>query len=428
MAFAGSDNAFGAGIGPGLLSQNNTDMVYSGHKFFASSQGNDNNPPNYFADPDGIVRRGMGAFVGSGTALSPTSNNNGGFHGLPVVETTVGLPMARIYSWASTKTSPMPGGSPPGVRTITAYVRPASATSTPQNLSQAQSRPYFLHRPFYSVAELGYVFSDTPWRNLDFSTAESGNTALLDVFCINDADNTEGLVAGKVNLNTRQVPVLQAILAGAYIDPVQPASTTNVTAQIQGDVAANSTAKQLAVALVTRTQTVDPLRNVAELVGKWKTSRAILSISGTKNNPPPLASPYFDGKRSYSGFSGGDWPATISAGVRKPQVTSPAVDVYSAYMGDPKFPPNPTSLNGARESMTNIQRFREAPIRALAGAGQTRIWNLMIDIIAQTGRFPAGAAGLEKFAVDGEQRLWVHVAIDRLTGKVIDKQIEVVRE
>jgi hypothetical protein len=27
--------------------------------------------------------------------------------------------------------------------------------------------------------------------------------------------------------------------------------------------------------------------------------------------------------------------------------------------------------------------------------------------------------------VEGEQHFWVHVAIDRFTGKVIDKQIEV---
>ena len=30
--------------------------------------------------------------------------------------------------------------------------------------------------------------------------------------------------------------------------------------------------------------------------------------------------------------------------------------------------------------------------------------------------------------VEGEQRYWVHVAIDRFTGQVTDKQIEVVNE
>ena len=29
---------------------------------------------------------------------------------------------------------------------------------------------------------------------------------------------------------------------------------------------------------------------------------------------------------------------------------------------------------------------------------------------------------------EGEQHYWVHVAIDRFTGQVIDKQIEVVNE
>ena len=29
---------------------------------------------------------------------------------------------------------------------------------------------------------------------------------------------------------------------------------------------------------------------------------------------------------------------------------------------------------------------------------------------------------------EGEQRYWVHVAIDRFTGQVTDKQIEVVNE
>jgi len=35
---------------------------------------------------------------------------------------------------------------------------------------------------------------------------------------------------------------------------------------------------------------------------------------------------------------------------------------------------------------------------------------------------------LSNFIVEGEQHYWVHVAIDRFTGQVIDKQIEVVNE
>ncbi len=52
----------------------------------------------------------------------------------------------------------------------------------------------------------------------------------------------------------------------------------------------------------------------------------------------------------------------------------------------------------------------------------------MIDVIAQSGKYPPGETNLAKFVVAGEQRYWVHVAIDRLTGEVIDKQIEVVKE
>src|SRR5205085_1040095 len=93
---------------------------------------------------------------------------------------------------------------------------------------------------------------------------------------------------------------------------------------------------------------------------------------------------------------------------------------------------DPNNTNAVLLDKTIIRR-RSAPIRALANAGQTRVWNLMIDVIAQTGRYPASiqasdAKALEKFAVEGEERYWVHVAIDRLTGEVLDKQIELVKE
>jgi hypothetical protein len=71
---------------------------------------------------------------------------------------------------------------------------------------------------------------------------------------------------------------------------------------------------------------------------------------------------------------------------------------------------------------------RELVIRAFSDACQTRTWNLMIDVIAQSGRYPKTATGLAGFLVEGEQHYWVHVAIDRFTGQVVDKQIEVVNE
>jgi hypothetical protein len=49
--------------------------------------------------------------------------------------------------------------------------------------------------------------------------------------------------------------------------------------------------------------------------------------------------------------------------------------------------------------------------------------------IRASGRYKPNATSLQNdFVVQGEQRYWVHVAIDRFTGQVIDKQIEVVNE
>lgn len=67
---------------------------------------------------------------------------------------------------------------------------------------------------------------------------------------------------------------------------------------------------------------------------------------------------------------------------------------------------------------------REAPVRALASVTQTRTWNLLIDLIAQSGRFAATASSLPEFTVEGERRFWMHVAIDRITGEVIETQLE----
>ncbi len=76
----------------------------------------------------------------------------------------------------------------------------------------------------------------------------------------------------------------------------------------------------------------------------------------------------------------------------------------------------------------SVKGRREVVPRALSSLSQTRTWNFMIDVIAQTGTYPPGETNLANFVVQGEQRYWVHVAIDRFTGQVIDKQIEVVNE
>ena len=314
---------------PGLLSQNNPSAANDGRAFDGAAQsGYYASASQYYADPDGVVRRAAGAYVPTGATPATT---------------TVGLPMA-IANTAAARTS------------------------------QSDSRPIILNRPFLSVAELGATFSGTPWKNVSFFTPESGMSALLDVFCLADSGDPDGLIAGRLNLNTRQAPVLQAVLAGAYMDERNPGGST-----LGGGT--GSLAEAAARALVNRTTSAagGPLRNVAELVGRWDANVGVGSGG-------------IDGSQSFSGFSG---------------------DLSSVFS-------SPTERN--------IQRFRESAIRPLVGAGTTRVWNLFIDLIAQTGRFSPSAGALDQFTVEGETRFWLHVAIDRLTGEVLDKHLEVVKE
>jgi hypothetical protein len=260
----------------------------------------------YYNDPDGVPRRGDGAYNGGESG----STDNGGY------------PLA--YPFLGTN---------------------------------AESRPVILNRPFRSVADMGYAFRDMPWKHLDFFTAESADAALLDIFCINEspkplAPSTDPVpVAGRVDLNTRQEPVLQAILTGAmqWDDGNQTLSAND--AQI------------LAASLVKLTgdsSTGRPLLNRSELVTRWM----------------------------------------------------------------PNIPALGTSPGGI------VKRQREAPIRALAEVGNTRTWNLLIDVIAQSGRYVStGGTDLNKqFIVEGERRYWLHIALDRYTGAIVAKALEPVYE
>jgi hypothetical protein len=75
-----------------------------------------------------------------------------------------------------------------------------------------------------------------------------------------------------------------------------------------------------------------------------------------------------------------------------------------------------------------IKTEREAFARSMAGMTQTRTWNLLIDVIAQSGKYPKVAPVIDKFIVEGESRYWIHLALDRFTGEVVDIQYESVNE
>jgi hypothetical protein len=367
---------------PGMYAQNNPSNPFI--------EGGPTIQPSYYADADGVVRRAAGAYVPSTGSTSAS--------------TTVGLPTCSINGYNG---APQTSTTPPS----------KGAGTNPANFAQSQSRPLLLHRPFRTVAELGYVFRDLPWKNLDFFTPESGDAALLDLFCINETSDPNGLVAGKVNLNTRQAPVLAAIISGAYVDDPKVTNTTvgSLSPTVATSIATALTART-ANTTANTTAKYGPLQNVAELIGKWNSAAACAPPSGTTYFPSDSsnrwgidlpASDYKDGKLSYTGFSGNT-------------VTTSGKDLSAVF--------TPANRGTLMESLAYVKRLREAPIRALADTGQTRVWNLMIDVIAQSGRSPQSATASGKFVVEGEQRYWIHVAIDRLTGQVIDKQIEVVKE
>ncbi len=285
-------------------------------------------------------------------------------------------------------------------------------------LDNAQNRPVVLNRPFQSVGEMGYAFRGSPWKNIDFSMPESGDAALLDVFCISEppplANSSGGqsavdakpsappLVAGKINLNTRQEPVIRALISGALKDEAD--KTVLVTKEESSNIAR---------ALLRRTmglrEWLGPLSNIAELVGK-------LFAKNLTVDPAQQGAPVYTSKI----------PRTTTEPERNPDMPRGENHLKWHYTGFSEDLVKPGVLSKTKDS--KVPRRQEAVIRALAGAGQTRVWNLMMDVIVQTGQIPPGGRDLSQFVRNAEARAWVFLAIDRFTGEVLDRQVEMVSE
>jgi len=266
---------------------------------------NTTNSATYYQDPDGVQRRGDSAY-----------NNSTTYDGHPGIENIL----------------------------------------LPSNINLA--RPIFLNRPFRSVGELGYVGRDMPWKTLDFFTKQSGDAGLLDLFSVSDAD----VVAGTIDLNTRNAQALAEVIGGGAINPNHAEATDSLASPIT-----TAQANTLANALIAATTTL-PLRSRAEMV-----TMALDSDTG------------------------------------ETALT--------------------TATGAFTDQSSKIQR--EAAIRALSEVGNARTWNLLIDIIAQSGRYSqtlAPNSSFDSFIPDGEKRYWLHVAIDRYTGRVVDRFLEPVQE
>ncbi|MEI6714570.1 MAG: hypothetical protein WCO60_12505 [Verrucomicrobiota bacterium] len=349
-----------------------------------------NNPyAQAYADPDDVIRRASGAYAVGDSGKDYT----GGIDGLSEGQSNVGEDLTSSS------------------RNVTL---PASAGN----------RPVILDRPFRSVAELGYVFRGAPWKNLDFFTPETGDAALLDVFCLTEpppiapveiltddaSPSAPPLVAGKLNLNTRQEPVLRALLAGALKDELKANVGASAGTAISSDDASNA-----AKALIWRT-TGDkayngPLTNVSELAGKLLGK----DMKGfTSSDPVYTSTTYLTPSPSFTGTEKRNKDIDQGKNSVSWHFSGYSADLSQGVFTDPKDWKN--------------KRRREAVMRALADAGQTRVWNLLIDLIVQTGRFPTGSNDLTRFAKEGETRVWLHVSIDRFTGEILDKQMEWVPE
>ena len=120
-----------------------------------------------------------------------------------------------------------------------------------------------------------------------------------------------------------------------------------------------------------------------------------------------------------------------SSGITAPQATPAALSIVkttltSAALGRKDIARLAAAPTNAPFTSGNEQRDTIA--RSLSEVTQTRTWGLFIDVIAQTGKYSPNATTLADFVVEGEKRYWLHVAIDRFTGQVIDQQLELVYE
>jgi hypothetical protein len=290
---------------------------------------------------------------------------------------------ASVYPTPTPTATPIPGtlGDNTNAGNGANPYNEAIPTPTPTPGGQIVSvgdtwRPVMMNRPFRSVGEMSYAFRDQPFKTLGFSSTNSPDAGLLDLFTTNDysvagpatptptATSTPGMRAGVINLNSHQAPALASVLTSTISRENTPRSADSSPAPPPSSLN-SGTASNIATTLTSLTLS-SPLVNRAGL-------------------PTLIANTN---------------PVGFDATVPKTQ--------------------------------------RESIARALGETVQTRTWNLLIDLVAQTGHYKPDAQGLGDFIVEGEKRYWLHVAIDRFDAtagggastnvKVLGQQLEEVTE
>jgi len=203
--------------------------------------------------------------------------------------------------------------------------------------------PITLDHAFTTVGEFGYglrpEYAANRFQRLNLRGA-SANASILDFFSYNPVAHGYPRL-GIVNLNTKNIPVLAAILQSALKKDVDVSPIPGCFPTISSSEATNAAQ---AIVTATNAQAAVTRADIGRLTG--------LAASAITT------------------------PACIAAG-------------------------------------EETEKVPEAIARALSEITQARTWNLMIDVIAQTGRFAPNAQALTDFTVEAEKRYWLHIALGR---------------
>ena len=88
-------------------------------------------------------------------------------------------------------------------------MRWAGNTSNPYSETSGDAwRPVMMNRPFRSVGEMGYAFRDQPFKTLSFSSTNSPDAGLLDLFTVNDVSDARNPTSwrNKLELGAAMAP------------------------------------------------------------------------------------------------------------------------------------------------------------------------------------------------------------------------------
>jgi len=253
-----------------------------------------------------------------------------------------------------------------------------------------------LNRPFRNVGELGYAFRDLPWKTLDFFTDKSADAGLLDIFTIND---------GSPLFDTSSPPNIIGMAPPTMVAGRVDLNSTQA-ADLQS-VLAGAVVDEINSTIVNKT-------------GTGATDAPVLATN-IVNATNPLVN-----------------PSATPAQSKAELITR--TGLLTSIL--------PVPASGAAHDQ-RVKSRREVVVRAVSSVSQTRVWNLLIDIVAQTGHYKPNVDPVycsthnclgDQFVVEGEKRYWLHVAIERFDAsgsaglggsgnvKVLAQQLEEVTE